>query len=80
METDLEVIEIIELVDNDLKTAITNLTNMFKYVNEGETIQNEAQREKDWGKKMNRVSMNYEIVIKQSSLNIIGVPEKGKTI
>lgn len=51
METDLEVIEIIELVDNDLKTAITNLTNMFKYVKEGEVIQNEAQREKDWEKK-----------------------------
>lgn len=32
METDPEVIEIIELVDNDLKTAIINLINMLNDV------------------------------------------------
>lgn len=42
---------------------------MFKHVKQGETIQNEVQREKDWEKKkMNRVSVNYEIVIKEYNL------------
>lgn len=55
---------------------------MFEYVKQGETIQNEVQREKDWEKK-NEQSVSelwdcYQTV--QSNVSIIGVPEKGKTI
>lgn len=43
METNPEVIKIIVLADNDLKTAIIN---MFKDTKQQETIQNEPQRDR----------------------------------
>lgn len=44
METNPEEIEIIELVDNDLTTAIINMLNDVKQC---KTNHNEAQREKE---------------------------------